>query len=124
MWLERTMLKGGSKMWFRMGMFSPCHSGAVRQDRTRNLEVPGSRLLIAPERPTFLNSQLLNLVRASRQRDMLGFHVEVEGVFAPVAADAGRLHATERGRQMADVLRIEPDHAGLQRIGDAQRAAH
>ena len=25
---------------------------------------------------------------------------------------------------MADVFRIEPDHAGLQRVGDAQRAAH
>ena len=25
---------------------------------------------------------------------------------------------------MADVFRVEPDHAGLQRVGDAQRAAH
>ena len=27
-------------------------------------------------------------------------------------------------RQMADVFGIQPDHAGLQCIGDAQRAAH
>src|SRR5215813_3566667 len=55
-----------------------------------------------------LNSQSLNPVRASCERDVLGLHVEVERIVAAVAADAGRLHAAERCRQMADVLRIEP----------------
>ena len=36
---------------FAFPLFGPRHSGAVRQDRTRNLEVPGS--LRAPERRCF-----------------------------------------------------------------------
>src|SRR5437763_11423295 len=57
--------------------------------RTRNLEVPGSTLRIAPERRPFLDSQFLTLVRPARERDVFGLHVEVERIVAAVAADAG-----------------------------------
>ena len=62
-----------------------------------------------------LSPDLRYLVIVERDRDVLRLHVEVEGIVAAVAADAGRLHAAERRRQMAHVLRIDPHHAGLER---------
>src|SRR5215468_7024682 len=119
------MLKGGSKTCCGTGMRFPHLSfreGALAPDpESRD---SGFATSSRPGMTTWLNSQLLNLVRAPRQRDMLGFHVEVERIVAAVAADAGGLHAAERGRQMADIFGVEPDHAGFQRIGHAQRAAH
>ena len=38
---------------------------------------------------------------------------------AAVAADAGRLHAAERRRQMPHVLRVDPDHAGFETLREA-----
>src|SRR6185437_10338108 len=117
-------LKGGSKTCCGTGMWFPLSS--VIPGREANPESRGSGFALsrAPERRCWLKSQSLNLVRAPRQRDVLGFHVEVERVIAAVAADAGGLHAAERRRQMADVFRVEPDHAGFQRICDAQGPAH
>src|SRR4029079_5137318 len=55
--------------------------------------------------------------------DILLLHVDLEGVIAAVAADAARLDAAERRRQMPHVLRIDPDHAGFDVLGDAMGAA-
>src|SRR3954447_10700487 len=56
-------------------------------------------------------------------RDVLRFHVEVEGIVAAVAAKAGIFHAAERRRQMPHVFGIDPDHAGFEIARDAMRAA-
>src|SRR6187402_65266 len=55
--------------------------------------------------------------------DILRLHVEVEAVVAAVTADAARLHAAERRRQMAVVLGVDPDHAGIERARESMRAA-
>ena len=88
------MLNGGSKMCFGSGM-----------------KVSGLR------RP------VLEFVGAFGKADVLGLHVEVERIVAAVAADAGSLQAAERRRQVAHVVGVEPDHAGFEFVGDAQRAA-
>ena len=51
-----------------------------------------------------------------------GLGVEVEAVLAALAAEPARLHATERRSQVADVVRVEPHHAGLDAMGDAVAA--
>src|SRR5260221_10518980 len=99
------MLNGGSKTCSGTGMVCPYFDSSFRDARkaqARNpysrswLWIPGSRRRRAPELRLLLNSQFLYLVRPARQRDVFGFHVEVERVVAAVAADAGRFHATER----------------------------
>src|ERR1700730_7567692 len=87
-------------------------------------ESRGSGFASRPGMTVSLDSQSLYLVRPARQRDVLGFHVEVERIVAAVAADAGGFHAPKWRRQMADVFGIEPDHAGFQRVRDSQRTAH
>src|SRR5687768_16980686 len=57
-----------------------------------------------------------------RNADVLRFHVEIETVVAAIAADSARLHATERRRQVAIVLGVDPDHARLERAREAMRA--
>src|SRR5690606_33157573 len=60
------------------------------------------------------------------QRDghVLRLHVEVEAVVAAVAAYAAGLHATERRRQVADVVRVDPDHAGVELAREAVGPRH
>src|SRR5947209_17885413 len=55
--------------------------------------------------------------------DVLRLHVEVEGIVAAVAPEAGIFHTSERRRQMAHVFGIDPDHAGLETSRDPMRAA-
>src|SRR5207302_5590937 len=69
------------------------------------------------------DSDLRYLVIVERDRDVLRLHVEVEGIVAAVAADAGGFGAAERRRQMPHVLRIDPHHAGLDALRETVRAA-
>ena len=54
--------------------------------------------------------------------DDLGLAVEVEGVVAAFAADAAAFDAAERRAQVAHVLRVDPAHAGVDRVRHAMRA--
>src|SRR4051794_19086982 len=55
--------------------------------------------------------------------DIFLFHVDLEGVIAAVPADSARLDAAERRRQVPHILRIDPDHAGFDALGDAMGTA-
>ena len=63
-------------------------------------------------------------MRSARKRNVLGFHIEIERIVAAVAADPGGFHAAEWGRQVPNILGIEPDHASFKGVRDAQCAAH
>ncbi|ENN88749.1 hypothetical protein RHSP_43422 [Rhizobium freirei PRF 81] len=67
-------------------------------------------------------AEFLDGVRLGGEGDVLGFHVEIEGPVAAVAADAGILDPTEGGRQVAHIFRIHPDHAGFEMIGETEGA--
>jgi hypothetical protein len=54
--------------------------------------------------------------------DDLRLGVEVDGVRASFAADAGGLDPAEGGAQVSYVVGVEPDHAGLDGMGDAVAA--
>ena len=62
-------------------------------------------------------------VGAERDVDDLGVAVELERVVAALAADPRLLGAAERRAQVAHVLRVDPAHAGVDRLRDAVRAA-
>src|SRR5581483_8223912 len=51
-----------------------------------------------------------------------GLGVEVEAVGTAFAAEAAGLHAAEGGAEVAHVVRVDPRHARLHRVGDAVRA--
>src|SRR5437660_5606935 len=65
-----------------------------------------------------------DLVRAQRDVHDLGLAVKVEGVVAALAADPAVLDAAERRAQVADILRVDPAHAGVDRLRDAMRPLH
>src|SRR4051794_34787615 len=48
--------------------------------------------------------------------------VEVDRAVPALVAETGGLHPAERGAQVADVVRVQPDHAGLDRLRDAVAA--
>lgn len=54
--------------------------------------------------------------------DDLRFGVEVDAVGAALAAHAGGLHPAEGGAQVADVVGVDPDHAGCDGVCDAVAA--
>src|SRR5437660_909090 len=65
-----------------------------------------------------------DLVRAQRDVHDLGLAVEVERVVAALTADPAVLDASERRAQVAHILRVDPAHAGVDRLRDAVRALH
>ncbi len=58
------------------------------------------------------------------ERDVHGLlvGVEVDRAVAALVAEAGGLHAAERGAEVAHVVRVEPHHAGLDRLREVVRA--
>ena len=58
------------------------------------------------------------------ERDVHGLlvGVEVDRAVAALVAEAGRLDAAERGAEVAHVVRVEPHHAGLDRLREVVRA--
>jgi DNA-binding GntR family transcriptional regulator len=55
--------------------------------------------------------------------DVLDLEELLDAGRAPLAAETGLLDAAERGSRVGHHTLVEPDHAGLQRLRDAQRAA-
>lgn len=67
-----------------------------------------------------LPSHPRNMRRLHRQMHALGFHEEFfEGKFAAFSADAAPFGAAEGQAEVADVLRVDPDHAAFESGGDA-----
>src|SRR4029077_5281214 len=56
-------------------------------------------------------------------RDVLALGELKQPVVAALAAKAGLLDAAERGRRVGHDAPVDADHAGVQRLGDPQRAA-
>ena len=50
---------------------------------------------------------------AVRYADIFGLHIEIEAVVTTVSTDAAMLHTSKGGREMAIILGIDPDHAGV-----------
>ena len=57
--------------------------------------------------------------RRGRRARCVAVGVEVEAVLAALAAEAALLDTAERRAQIADVVRVEPHHAGLDAVRDA-----
>src|SRR5579862_2454573 len=84
----------------------------------------GGRWSIGPGRPcqsragwkkmaTELFAEFWNGMLAQRQGDILQLGVKIKSVFAAFAVGAGEFHAAKRGGQVADVMAVDPGHAGL-----------
>src|SRR5437588_12148057 len=65
-----------------------------------------------------------DLVRAQRDVHDLRLAVEVEGVVTALTADPAVLDTAERGAQVAHILRVDPAHAGVDRLRYAMRSLH
>src|SRR5205807_1814753 len=52
--------------------------------------------------------------------DVLALQILEHALVAALAADAALLGAAERRGRVGDDAAVEPDHAGVQRLGDAQ----
>src|SRR6476661_6011543 len=68
-------------------------------------------------------SPVRDVVRPHRHRDVLGLQEHLVAPGAALAAGARGLGAAERLAQVAHVLAVDEAHAGLDRRGDAVRAA-
>src|ERR1700689_3237253 len=69
-------------------------------------------------------AELRRVYRPRRDVDRLLFGVKVQGAVAALVAEPGRLDPAERRAQVAYVVRVEPDHPGLdamrERVGARQ----
>src|SRR5438045_3230531 len=117
------MLNGGLKTGSRRGM-GLAHSARPwfeTPDFARLLTMRAARMAAGAAHQS--GPDLRYLVIIQRDRDVLRLHVEVERIIPAVAPDAGRFGASERRRQMAHVLRIDPYHSGLDALREAMRTA-
>mmetsp|Transcript_27483 Transcript_27483/g.50771 ORF Transcript_27483/g.50771 Transcript_27483/m.50771 type:complete len:232 (+) Transcript_27483:1607-2302(+) len=55
---------------------------------------------------------------------MLLLHIDVKGPVAAIAPDAAGFHAAKRCWQVAQIGRVDPDHARLDLVAEPQRARH
>src|SRR5690242_13510495 len=70
-----------------------------------------------PPRPTFVRRWPRSRGRLPVHRDVLRLHELEQPVVAALAAEAGLLDATEGGRRVGHDAPVDPDHAGVERLG-------
>ena len=57
---------------------------------------------------------VVDLVQVDVYRLLIG--VEINGAVAALVAEAGGLHTAEGGAEVANIVGVQPDHAGLERL--------
>src|SRR3954451_10025028 len=75
-----------------------------------------------PPRRAHTNAGTARAGRSHRHCYVLDFQVLIDALDATLAAEAGGLDAAERRRGVGHHALVEPDHAGLQLLADAERS--